>query len=262
MMSDTMDVDTIFGRIESFSDDLITNQLLSYGAHTRPELAFFLSVVRPGDFIFDIGGHVGTFTIPIAHKIGPSGRLLAIEGSETHLAVLSRNVERLKLTHIVSAVSAVIGSPSKRYSLQVREGNTGASFFTTAEGSSSRPGILLDDLLRAHFVPRVVKLVIQGHEVVALRGGRALLAAEPILYVQVVEEQLQRNASSTEELDQLLRGAGYRLFRNVGDRNGAHDNFVVAELSFLSDGGAFFDVLAIHRDDPRLETLLALVPRK
>jgi hypothetical protein len=47
----------------------------------------------------------------------------------------------------------------------------------------------------------------------------------------------------------------YRLFRNVGERNANHDNFVVAELTSLQEGGEFFDVLAIHRDDHRLEDL-------
>jgi hypothetical protein len=35
----------------------------------------------------------------------------------------------------------------------------------------------------------------------------------------------------------------------------AHDEFCVQELSSLSQGGGFFDVLALHRADPRLQYL-------
>ena len=43
-----LEVDTVFGRIWTFDNDIITNQILQFGAHTRPELAFLLSVIRPG----------------------------------------------------------------------------------------------------------------------------------------------------------------------------------------------------------------------
>jgi hypothetical protein len=64
-MTDTIAVDTTFGRIETFVDDLITNQLLQFGAHTRPELALLLSIIEPGDFVFDVGAHIGTFSAPV-----------------------------------------------------------------------------------------------------------------------------------------------------------------------------------------------------
>ena len=67
--------------MEAFANDLVTNQIKKFGAHTRPELAFLLSVVDEGDAVFDIGGHIGTFAIPLAQKVGPSGRVLVVEPS-------------------------------------------------------------------------------------------------------------------------------------------------------------------------------------
>ena len=64
------EVDTIFGRIRAFPGDLITEQLVSFGAHTRPELAFLLNMVDEGDGVFDLGAHIGTFALPIARKVG------------------------------------------------------------------------------------------------------------------------------------------------------------------------------------------------
>jgi hypothetical protein len=82
-----------------------------------------------------------------------------------------------------------------------------------------------------------------------------LLALRPILYLEAAVEHLKRYGTSLEELNELLQEYGYRLFRNVGARNGSHDEFFVQELSSLSQGGGFFDVLALHQADPRLQYL-------
>lgn len=256
-MPNTIEVDALFGRIEAFSDDLITDQIVSFGAHTRPELAFFLSVVEAGDAVFDIGGHIGTFAIPIAQKVGTAGRVLVVEGSLANFGVLSRNVSRLALSQIVYPIYAVIGLSTERYTLQSVNRNTGASFFLPTQDSDGTVAACLDDLLQAHFVPRVVKMDIEGLEVAALQEASKLLVSLPILYLEVSDQQLRRCDASLAELSNMLVALGYRFFRNVGDRNGAHDDYVVRELADLSLGGTFFDVLAVHSNDPRIQGVIA-----
>ena len=249
-------MDAIFGKIYTFADDVITNQLISFGAHTRPELAFLLSVVRSGDTVFDIGGHIGTFAIPLAQKIGKTGRLLVVEGNPRNFELLCRNIDRLRLRRIASPCQAVIGPTTKRYSARSPSRNTGASYFLPTDELEGVPAISLDNLVAAYYAPRVVKIDLEGLEVAALREAPMLLALRPILYVEASVEHLKRYGTSLEELDELLQEYGYRLFRNVGARNGSHDDFFVQELSSLSEGGGFFDVLALHQADPRLQYLV------
>ena len=83
-----IEIPTIFGPIVAFENDFITNQIIKFGAHTRPELAFLLSIVRPADLIFDLGAHIGTYAIPLAQKVGIAGKLLAVEGSPNNYSVL------------------------------------------------------------------------------------------------------------------------------------------------------------------------------
>jgi FkbM family methyltransferase len=254
--SDVIEVNAIFGKIFAFANDVITNQIVSFGAHTRPEVAFLMSVVQSGDAVFDIGGHIGTFAIPLAQKIGTAGRLLAVEGDPRNFELLCRNIDRLHLGNIAFPCHSVIGPTKKRYLVQNPGLNTGASYFLPTDGPGGIPAISLDDLVVAHYAPRVVKIDIEGLEVAAFRDSPMLLTLRPILYVEVAVEQLKRYGASVEELDKILQKHGYRLFRNVGARNGAHDEFFVQELSSLSEGGNFFDVLALHREDSRLRYLL------
>lgn len=252
-----IEVDSIFGRIEAFQDDLVTDQIVAFGAHTRPELAFLLTTVDAGDSVFDLGAHIGSFAIPLAQRIGPDGHIVVVEGLPETFVVLERNMRRLVPPGVASLVNALIASAGQRYVAQTPQGNTGANFFAPTVGGDgvAVPATTLDALCHAHFFPRVVKIDLEGFEVFALEGGRELLARRPIIYAEAADQLLRRNGASIAQLDTLLRGHGYRYFKNVGDRNAAHDNYVVAELPTLAAGGDFFDVLAIHRDDERLPRL-------
>ena len=64
---------TIFGPFACFADDLINEQLLKFGAHTRNELAMLLAFVEAGDVVYDIGAHIGSFAVPLAAAVGESG---------------------------------------------------------------------------------------------------------------------------------------------------------------------------------------------
>ncbi len=252
-MAGLVEVEATFGRILAFEDDFITNQIIRFGAHTRPELAFLLSVVRPGDYVFDLGAHIGTYAVPLAQKIGPGGKLLAVEGKPETFAVLELNLTRAGLSAETTAVNALIAPSDRIYEAHTPLGNTGGTYFLPAEAEGGDvDAVTTDELCRSHFTPRVVKIDIEGGEVFAFAGSRLLQTEHPIIYAEVNSPLLERQGASADDLDGLLRGAGYRLFRNVGARNAPHDQFVVAELSTLAIGKRNFDVLAIHQADERL----------
>jgi FkbM family methyltransferase len=249
-----VEVEATFGRMFAFEDDLATSQIREFGNHTRPEIAFLLSVVQPGDSVFDIGAHIGTFTIPLANRVGAGGRVLAVEGAAANFEVLRANLDRLRPPAEVTALNAVVAAADAQpLAIRHQPGNTGASFFVPGDsGGAETPLVSLDELARRYFAPRVLKIDIEGMEHAALHGSALLRQARPIIYAEVSEQQLARASASLTQLNQLLTSHGYRLFRNTGDRNAAHDNFFVAELMSLADGGDFFDVLAVHQGDTRL----------
>lgn len=256
MENRVLDVKTIFGMMKSYDGDAITKQLIGFGAHTRPELSFLLSVIDEGDRVFDIGAHIGTFAVPIARKIGATGELLAVEGHPDYFRLLRENVDANELTARTKLLNYVVAPAGKSYISQTIAGNTGATHFVAGEESSGVPTTTLDDLVKLAVVPNVVKIDIEGLEVWAIGGSTMIQQSHPVIYSEIAEYQFKRFGASTEALDELLRETGYRFFRNVGDRNARHDKYVVAELERLRDGGDFFDMLAIHRDDQKLDRVL------
>jgi FkbM family methyltransferase len=247
-------VRAVFGTVRCFEDDLLTSQLKEFGAHTRPELAFLSSVVEPTDRIFDLGAHVGTFSIPLARRVAPAGCLIAVEAQSDYFRLLTANVEANGLIGTVSLINALLAPTGKRYVAAHEHANSMATHFVRAK---LRKGVRdvricgIDDLAAEHGVPDVVKIDIEGLELDVLETSELVRTTRPILYTEVSEPHLGRYSRTVQEFNDFLLGLDYRLFRNVGERNAAHDDFRVQELPDLFAGGRFFDVLAVPRDSPR-----------
>jgi hypothetical protein len=90
-------------------------------------------------------------------------------------------------------------------------------------------------------------------ELSVLRSAQRVIERDrPILYFEVVVEQMARFGINKDDIEAFLRPHDYRFFRNVGERNSTNDAFTLAELRSLSEGGAFFDVLAVPWGSARL----------
>lgn len=118
------------GKFVSFEDDLITNQIETFGAHTRNEIAMLIKQIQPGAICVDIGAHIGAFTVPLANHVGAFGRILAIEGSPENFSLLVQNVQLNKLEGRVTCVQAIADYGAQR-SLARHElpGNSGGGYY-------------------------------------------------------------------------------------------------------------------------------------
>src|SRR5262249_4949181 len=67
---------------------------------------FMRCIVRPGDTVIDVGAHVGLHTALLAHLVGPSGEVLALEPCSAHVARLDAALCAAGLSKRVSIISA------------------------------------------------------------------------------------------------------------------------------------------------------------
>lgn len=243
-------VDCRIGRFLAFKDDLITQQLVTYGAHTRNELALVLSHIKPGAVIVDIGSHIGTYCIPMARQAGTNGRVLAIEADPRTFELLNWNIGQNNLTSQVGAVCRVLGSHSLDPVARVDvAGNTGAGFYKPSEGDAAGEMAVdaLSTLTEFGFTrPDLIKIDVEGMELEILRSLFPLLKRQcPVLYIEISEEQLGRFGAKIDDIDSLLSELEYSLYRNIGERNSSNDSYELQRLNRVRDGGQFFDLLAI-----------------
>jgi FkbM family methyltransferase len=83
-------------------------------------VAFYRELVKPGDFIIDIGAHIGDTTVPMALAAGKEGFVLALEPNRYVFKVLEKNAAlNSSLTNIIPmciAATAEDGNFSFNYS--------------------------------------------------------------------------------------------------------------------------------------------------
>lgn len=247
---ETVEIEGAHGRFRAFPNDLITSQIIEFGAHTRNEIAMLLDHLPPGATCVDLGAHIGTFTIPMARKAGPMGRVLSVEGSGATKRLLDHNIAMNGLTDRVITFEAIAGDGS---SLHIGRnevaGNSGAGYFAPAKEAALTATANMADLLVANGFgrPQLIKIDVEGMEGIVLRNLASIIEQHrPVLYIEIASEQLARFGDSPAGIEAQLRASGYRFFRNTGQRNSSNDSYMMSELDTLVSDLPLFDLLALQ----------------
>lgn len=167
---------------------------------------FLERYLRPGDTLVDVGANIGVHALLAAERVGPTGRVLAIEAHPGTFTALEDNI-RLNVRQNVTAVCAAAGPESGRVRLSDRPdddwNHVGAGGTIEIE---QRP---LDELGRD--CPRVtlLKIDIEGYELPCLRGATALLARTDCVLLEYWEEHVRRFGYRLTDLTGLLREMGF-----------------------------------------------------
>ena len=177
----------------------------------------FKQAVRRGDFVLDVGGYLGYFTLLAARAAGPEGRVLVVEANPQSQELLERNIERNGFADRVdmrkTAVAAEAGTAT--FYWDASDGSTsGLAPPENTGGTYEVPVATVDSLLAGARQLDVVKIDIEGGEVDALRGMSATLThAKPglRLFVELNPGALDNAGTSGEELLALLRGYGFAI---------------------------------------------------
>jgi FkbM family methyltransferase len=173
------------------------------GAYERPVQGAFEALLRPGDVVWDIGAHIGFFSLLAARQVGREGVVHALEPSPANRDRLEATLRLNGETRVHVHALAVSGERGAR---RLYGENSTASFIPRDESPINVDGRTLDDLLDELDTPDFVKLDVEEAELDCLRGARELLTSvRPILVME-----LHRDAD-IDEANKLLEE--YELHR-------------------------------------------------
>jgi FkbM family methyltransferase len=186
--------------------------LIHKGLLEPQDVSLFLSLLRPGMTVLDVGANVGMYTLLGARRVGPAGRVHAFEPTPRVATALRRNVALNGLDNVIineAAVGAVAGTATF-FLQEASDRNTlGGGVGTPMEVKT----ITLDGYVTTAGVAKVdvMKMDVEGAEVAALQGGRELFSREeaPVLFLEVNPEALEAAGTSATELHGLLKRYGY-----------------------------------------------------
>jgi FkbM family methyltransferase len=183
----------------------------------EPELqAAIRELVQPGWVAYDVGANIGYISLLLARTVGLDGRVVCFEA-------LPANVERLRtnlgMNDLGVSVQVVPGAVVDRTQpVEFLVGPSGG--MGKVAGSAGREviyqqklsvaGISLDEFVFAQDnpIPQVIKMDIEGGEILALPGMARLLAeAGPLILMEL------HGPASVQTAWEYLTRAGYQICR-------------------------------------------------
>lgn len=159
----------------------------------EPSVQKFLEQnVAPGDVVYDVGAHIGFFSV-CAARLGAV--VYAFEPVPGNAARLRDNVSLNDLEiHVVEAAAWETSG-----SVDLVPGDS--DFETRAAPGSGTASVSLDAFAEREPEPALIKLDVEGAEAEVLRGARRILAqARPLLVCEIHGE------GARGEVEQLLSG--------------------------------------------------------
>jgi FkbM family methyltransferase len=181
----------------------------------EPELQAALRQLIPtGAVIFDVGANIGYVSLLLAKAVGETGKVFAFEALPSNVEQLRRNVALNAMDARVSVIDrAVTQVPGPVRFLVHASGGMGkvagsAGRDDRVESEITVPGISLDGFVygEGNPPPQVVKMDIEGGEVLALPGMRRVLTeARPLMLMELHGPESCRAAWET------LTAAGYEI---------------------------------------------------
>ena len=189
--------------------------LYKFRANEYFERLLLEKVCQPGMTVADIGAHLGYFTLGLARRVGPHGKVHAFEPDPANVTLLTKAVQANALTN-VELHAAAVAETAGTCRLYLCEENAGDNrIYDSGDG---RPFIdvqtvALDQLLRGQKVD-VVKMDIQGAETKALRGMKNLLAAHPDILVlsEFSPSLISKSGDQPEDFLNQMSDLGFDFF--------------------------------------------------
>lgn len=175
------------------------------GLYESEKAGLFKRAIRPGDTVFDIGAHVGYYTLLAGRAVGPAGRVFAFEPLPQNVQYLREHIRLNGLKNVTVFEAAVgAGNGSRRF----RADNPYMGHLH-GDGDLSVRLVTLDRLWRTGDIqlPDVVKIDVEGAESEVLAGAHEILItkAPTILLATHGHEAHQASCS-------FLRQLGYDLY--------------------------------------------------
>lgn len=194
------------------------------GLYETEETAFILDTVKEGGTFVDIGANIGWFAVQAASKVGPAGRVIAIEPRARTCQYLTRSMEANHFMDRAELHHCAAGAEAGRFSIgwNAKAGNPGGTWsLPDARMAQEFRDIghqveevevrTLDSIIAGRPVD-VIKIDIEGAEGLALRGGEITIAqSRPVILSEINFTLLPKiSGLSAGDYVRWLEAKGYR----------------------------------------------------
>jgi len=191
------------------------------GTYEPEQTRLFQEAVGPGQVAYDVGAHIGYYTLLASDLVGDKGHVVAFEPLPSNLWDLRRHLQ-MNGCHNVTVIDACVGEHAG--SCQFKRGTGPRTGYIAPNGALTVQMVRLDELLNEGTIPApdCIKVDVDGTELAVLQGAQSLIARKhPTIFLSVHSDEARRQCGD------LLEAQGYRLHTictEIGDFLATHDN--------------------------------------
>jgi FkbM family methyltransferase len=152
-----------------YSDVGMRQYLLKNGLCEPETVHLFKRVLRPGDYVIDVGANTGFMSIVLSKLVGPKGKVLAVEPGVNNIQKLKDNIAHNKITNITILTQPMWSKNEEvTFHLAHDSGLNSIVDIPNALSAVKLQASTLDEFCKP--VPRLVKIDTEGSEPDVLQG--------------------------------------------------------------------------------------------
>ncbi len=175
------------------------------GSYEFEKQLLFEQTVTKGSVVFDLGGHVGFYTLLASELVGTNGKVFVFEPIQKNIFYLKEHV-RLNKAENVKVIEAAVSDHCGEIFLD--EGLSSSQWHISANGKHQVKSVGLDEMISKGElpVPDFMKIDIEGAETLALTGAKKMLTeSHPTIFLATHGKDIH------EECCRLLLSFGYEV---------------------------------------------------
>jgi len=174
----------------------------------------FAAEIRPGSTVFDIGAHIGTYTIIALQLAGPEGRVVAYEPHDYTREHLLRHLQWNASDTRTTVRDLCCGADDGSADFYFIPGQTeGMNGLVPVQGFSKRTAsvVPLDkEVTDLGIVPDILKIDVEGAEWDVLKGAeQTLIRKHPILFLSLHPPALAKRGEAPDDVLEWLNRRGF-----------------------------------------------------
>lgn len=173
------------------------------GSYEAAETAVFSRLVGPGDVVFDLGAHIGYYTLLASSLVGAGGRVFAFEPHPVNAWYLRHHARMNGCANVEVLETAVY---DRSGDVRFEAGTGTGTGHVAPDGELRVRSVRLDDFVAERGVsPAAVKIDVEGAECAVLEGARQVLrSSRPMLFLSTHHPEVR------VACERILAGLDYR----------------------------------------------------
>lgn len=191
------------------------------GSYEYDKQVLFAQTVKPGSVIYDLGSHVGFYTLLSSVLVGNIGKVVSFEPLPKNLTYLKKHLQINNITNTQIIEAAVCDREGTAY---FETNNCSFQGHFVSEGNLCVRTVGLDELINKKQLPppNYMKIDVEGAEVKVLQGAKKMLTEfHPTIFLATHGKEIHK------ECCELLANLGYKL-KSITDKDLADSDEILA----------------------------------